>query len=94
MRSVEFSVDLQELDAPPTVVEQAVEVSVDLQQSVVASLVAQQEITLNYDVAYLVGGGGGTGSVDLQGHIDNPTPHTAYDVEMPSLAVIFRNGLV
>lgn len=30
----------------------------------------------------------------LQDHIDDPTPHEAYDIDIPSLSVLFENGLV
>jgi len=36
-------------------------------------------------------GGGGTA---LQDHIDNATPHPAYDIDLPDLAVLFENGLI
>lgn len=30
----------------------------------------------------------------IQAHEDDPTPHRAYDLDMPSLSVLFENGLV
>lgn len=32
-------------------------------------------------------------AIDLQNHIDHPTPHPAYD-DMASLRLIFENGLI
>lgn len=29
----------------------------------------------------------------MAGHVDDPTPHPAYDVDMPSLVVLLENGL-
>ena len=30
----------------------------------------------------------------LQEHINSPTPHPAYDDDMPSLKLLFENGLI
>jgi len=30
----------------------------------------------------------------IQEHADAPTPHKAYDLDMPSLTVLFENGLL
>lgn len=35
----------------------------------------------------------GDGTVELQAHIDDTTPHPAYD-DQPDLVLIFNNGLV
>lgn len=35
----------------------------------------------------------GSGTLELQEHIDDPLPHPAYD-DMPTLTLIFNNGLV
>lgn len=29
----------------------------------------------------------------LQAHREEPTPHTAYDVDIPSLSILFQNGI-
>lgn len=29
----------------------------------------------------------------FQSHINHPTPHKAYDVDMPDLSLIFENGI-
>ena len=33
-------------------------------------------------------------SAALQAHIDDPEPHRAYDIDMPTLKLYFENGLV
>lgn len=33
-------------------------------------------------------------TASLTAHINSPTPHPAYDVDIPSLSLIFENGLV
>ena len=30
----------------------------------------------------------------MEAHINDPTPHPAYDTNMPSLKILFENGLV
>ncbi|QDH48046.1 hypothetical protein SEA_DEJAVU_41 [Microbacterium Phage DejaVu] len=30
----------------------------------------------------------------IQSHREEPTPHTAYDVNIPSLSILFQNGIV
>lgn len=30
----------------------------------------------------------------IQAHREEPTPHTAYDVDIPSLSILFQNGIV
>lgn len=37
--------------------------------------------------------GNGDSSVALQAHINSDTPHPAYDVDLPSLTLLFENGL-
>lgn len=29
----------------------------------------------------------------FQAHINNPTPHAAYDVDLPDLTLLFENGI-
>lgn len=38
-------------------------------------------------------GADGDSLTDLQDHINSPTPHPAYDVDMPSLKILFENGI-
>ena len=35
----------------------------------------------------------GEGAVDIANHINDPTPHPAYD-DIPSLVLLFENGLI
>lgn len=37
-------------------------------------------------------GGGGDGAA-LAAHISAPEPHTAYDLDMPDLTLLFENGI-
>lgn len=29
----------------------------------------------------------------MRSHVNNPTPHKAYDIDMPNLTLLFENGL-
>lgn len=42
---------------------------------------------------YLGTVGGEGNPADLIAHINNATPHKAYDVDLPSLSTLFENGL-
>lgn len=53
------------------------------------------EVSSAISSAVSSGGGGGEGdSAALVAHIESDTPHPAYDIRLPSLRLIFENGLV
>lgn len=64
--------------------------------------IADPSITVTLDpppeptlaVVPIAGLPGGIDTEALQAHINAPTPHPAYDVDMQSLTVIFENGLI
>jgi len=51
------------------------------------------DATLRSTFALRGSAGGEVSSAELQDHIDDPTPHPAYD-DLPDLVVLFENGLV
>lgn len=57
------------------------------------------QVNRNTEAIASLGGGDPTdiqGLIDsaIEAHVEAPTPHKAYDVDMPSLSIIFENGLV
>lgn len=68
--------------------------------AVASMLVAGPNVSINYDEEnHLLtisssGSGGGGGTVGLEEHIASPTPHPAYDVNIPRLDLLFENGLI
>lgn len=73
-------------DSPPTAVSVPTGAVVDLNTVVPVADVD--------GVAVIVGprGPAGDGALDLDEHINDPSPHPAYD-DIPSLVVLFENGL-
>lgn len=51
------------------------------------------DLSLRATFAVKGSAGGEVGSAELQDHIDDLTPHPAYD-DLPDLVVLFENGLV
>lgn len=57
------------------------------------------QVNANTEAIAALGGGDVTDIRELiqeaiTEHVNDPEPHKAYDIDMPSLALIFQNGLV
>ena len=56
-------------------------------------VVKETTTVISQTLAYAPGAGAAD-SAALQAHIDDPEPHPAYDIDMPTLKLYFENGLV
>lgn len=50
--------------------------------------------TIYVEVNDFLGGESGGSLLALQAHINSATPHPAYDIDMPDLAILLENGLI
>lgn len=56
------------------------------------SVITDERTVLSNTMVYAPSLTGGDPAA-LQAHINSPTPHPAYDIDMPTLKYIFENGL-